>query len=156
MTADACAFVALPAAPALAHDGAMHVHVEACGTTLTITEDRSKVNEKFEVGVGFKSSGVTTVHVVAEDGRELTFTSAGQFRVETLSPGTFAIRETGRKLFYPTNPQEAEELARVGMPTFGVFAGQARSTFTGVPFGPGTVTITQVPNNVRSACGLLR
>jgi hypothetical protein len=153
-----------PVAPVLAHDGEEHADVvEACGTTLTITEVSNNINFRGdEEGGTFAGSGNATQLITAADGRSATIKSAGQFRTRVTSGsfteerGSLTARLTGRFLIYPLNEQERREFDRLGLPQLALLTGRTEATFDFSPAGDENLRLTRVPSNVRNACDLLR
>lgn len=165
LSVGAAAVLALaPAAPALAHEGEEHAEiVQACGTTLTITEVRNNIKFRgSEEGGTFAGSGNVTQLITAADGRTATIKGAGQFRAHITSGsfnegrGSLAVRLTGRHLIYALNDQERAEFDRAGLPYLALVTGRGEATFDFTPTGDENLRLTRVPNNVRNVCDLLR
>jgi hypothetical protein len=133
------------------------VAVEACGTTLTITEKVNKVEsrtrEDREGNVRTDYRGTYIVKVTAPDGRKVVLDNSGPYSVYSYANGDTYVPVRAPALIYPFDPAESAAFRRAGLPEVFYFTRGRLELFIRAD---GRAKVLTKPKNPVSICTLLR
>ena len=131
--------------------------VNACGTTLTISdkinkvERRERVDDEGNVQEDFR--GKYVVKVTAADGRKVVLDNSGKYSVFSYANGDTFVPVRSPALIYPFDPVERAAFKSAGLPAVFYYTRGRLELFIS---GDGQETVLKKPTNPVSICKLLR
>jgi hypothetical protein len=133
------------------------VDIQACGTTLTITEKvnevESRTREDRQGNVHTDYRGTYIVKVTAPDGRRVVLDNSGPYSVYSYANGETYVPVRAPALIYPFDPAESAAFRRAGLPEVFYFTKGRLELFINAN---GRARVLTKPKNPVSICTLLR
>ena len=132
--------------------------VEACGTTLTIADQKNRVESRTtDLGGGTTRTdyrGTLVQRVSAPDGRKVVLDNSGRYSETNFANGDIAYDLRAPALIYYFDAVERAAFKKAGLPPVFYYTSGRTQLYVGVD--EGYENVLQRPKNVTSICALLK